>query len=91
MEIHNCTLLELAENYNFFEGMSRQVEKMVKEEKRNRRWNRQWVEKPPLREKEDGLLQFKKYVRGAKREKKLGVFIPLRFAEKLLRIFQGIK
>ncbi len=47
--------------------------------------------KSPAKEREDALLQFEKYVRGAKREKKLGVFLPLRFAEKLLRVFQGIK
>ena len=38
------------------------------------------------RQQEDALLQFKKYVIGAKRERKLGVFRPLRFAEKLLQV-----
>jgi len=31
--------------------------------------------KSPLREREDALLQFEKYVRGAKREKKSWVYL----------------
>ena len=34
MKNHDCTLLELAENYNFFEGMSRQLQKMVREKRK---------------------------------------------------------
>ncbi len=36
MKNHDCSLLKLAENYNFFEGMSKQLSKMILEERRNR-------------------------------------------------------
>lgn len=39
------------------------------------------------RQREELLSQFKKYVLSSKKEKKIGVFLPIQFAEKLLHIF----
>jgi len=39
------------------------------------------------KQREDVWLQFEKYVSSSKREQKVGVFLPLQFAERLLRVF----
>ncbi len=37
--------------------------------------------------REEAWQEFEKYVMSSKREKKIGVFLPLQFAERLLRVF----
>jgi len=37
LKTYNCTLFELAEDHNFFKGAARQLQKMILEQRRNRR------------------------------------------------------